>query len=214
MSERRRRGRGLEAIFDNADLSLDEAPATERDDEPRRRSSARESSAREDRPHEAPAARKGSADRTPADSDEDLSGTQPAAADPDPRDPEREPPPGSDVAGSGREPQYRAGGETGERYTRPGRSAHAAPAPGNYESAAPDSRRAPGRPSGSVGQPRRLLQKGFYLELEQDQMLDQIRSALKSTGFTPDRSAIVRAAVESFYSLDPSEQEEMVRRLK
>lgn len=208
MSERRRRGRGLEAIFDNADLSLDEPPAGERDDEPRRRSSTRE-----DRAHEPPAARKDSADRTPAVSGEDFSKPQPPAEDSDARDPEREPR-GRDTDGSGWEPQDRGGGETGERYTRTGRSAHVAPTPGNYESAAPDGRRAPGRPSGSMGQPRRLLQKGFYLELEQDQMLDQIRSSLKSTGFTPDRSAIVRAAVESFYSLDPAEQEEMVRRLK
>jgi hypothetical protein len=59
-----------------------------------------------------------------------------------------------------------------------------------------------------------LLQRGFYIEPEQDRMVDQIKVSLKGTAFTPDRSAIVRAAIENFYDLDPDDQEERVRRAK
>jgi hypothetical protein len=45
-------------------------------------------------------------------------------------------------------------------------------------------------------------------------MLDEIKAALKGRGFTPDRSAIVRAALTKFSELEPFDQEELVRRNK
>jgi hypothetical protein len=74
-------------------------------------------------------------------------------------------------------------------------------------------RRRPGRPR-NVQPPRELVQRGFYLEPEQDRMLDELKANLKGRDFTPDRSAIIRAAVEHFYALDAFEQEELVRRAK
>jgi hypothetical protein len=77
-------------------------------------------------------------------------------------------------------------------------------------------RRRPGRPRKDEQEaPRReLLQRGFYLEPEQDRMLDEIKAALKGRGFTPDRSAIIRAAIEYFHGLDRFDQEDLVRRSK
>lgn len=71
-----------------------------------------------------------------------------------------------------------------------------------------------GRPRGQVSQDRELIQRGFYLEATQDRMLDEIKAALKGRGFTPDRSAIVRAALTKFSELEPFDQEELVRRNK
>lgn len=71
-----------------------------------------------------------------------------------------------------------------------------------------------GRPRGQVSQDRELIQRGFYLEAEQDRMLDEIKAELKGRGFTPDRSAIVRAALTKFSELEPFDQEELVRRNK
>lgn len=205
MPERRRqgRGRGLDAIFDTGDLSLDEAPSGEGDNHPQRRPSGREAQA-----DEHPVSKKA----TPGQDDQ----TDEA------RGPSGEPGPARYSAASGssrvgsytQEPQARGGGDSRDHHARSAHLEHADPTTRQSEPTDPGSRRLPGRPAGSVGQSRTLLQKGFYLELEQDQMLDQIRSSLKSKGFTPDRSAIVRAAVESFYQLDPTDQEEMVRRLK
>jgi 3-methyladenine DNA glycosylase Tag len=45
-------------------------------------------------------------------------------------------------------------------------------------------------------------------------MLDEMKAALKKRGFTPDRSAIVRAALRHFGLLDTVEQEGLVRREK
>jgi hypothetical protein len=58
------------------------------------------------------------------------------------------------------------------------------------------------------------VQRGFYLEPGQDRMIDEIKVGLKGRGFNPDRSAIIRAAVEHFHALDRFEQEERVRRAK
>jgi hypothetical protein len=58
------------------------------------------------------------------------------------------------------------------------------------------------------------VQRGFYLEPSQDRMIDEIKVGLKGRGFNPDRSAIIRAAVEYFHQLDRFEQEERVRRSK
>jgi hypothetical protein len=74
--------------------------------------------------------------------------------------------------------------------------------------------RSVGRPRGQVSQDRELIQRGFYLEATQDRMLDEIKAALKGRGFTPDRSAIVRAALTKFSELEPFDQEELVRRNK
>lgn len=75
-------------------------------------------------------------------------------------------------------------------------------------------RRAPGRPKSEQPPTRQLVQRGFYLEPEQDRMIDEIKVALKGRNFNPDRSAIIRAAVEHFQKLDRFEQEERVRRVK
>ena len=75
-------------------------------------------------------------------------------------------------------------------------------------------RRGPGRPKLEQPPARELVQRGFYLEPSQDRMIDEIKVGLKGWGFTPDRSAIIRAAVEYFYELDKVEQEERVRRSK
>lgn len=74
--------------------------------------------------------------------------------------------------------------------------------------------RGPGRPRGQVSPGRALVQRGFYLEPEQDRMLDEIKASLKGRGFTPDRSAIARAALAHFGGLDPFDQEDLVRRFK
>ena len=148
MSERRerRRGRGLDAIFDSADLSLESAPR------PVERSRVR--------PAEGLSG-EGVADRPAGLIDRD---------------------------------------EVGERADRTVR----------YR----DEIRSPGRPRGQVSQVRALVQRGFYLEPEQDRMLDETKAALKGRGFTPDRSAIVRAALEHFRGLDSFDQEDLVRRFK
>lgn len=205
MPERRRqgRGRGLDAIFDTGDLSLDEAHSGEGNDHLQRRSSGREAQA-----EERPVSKKA----TPGQDEQSDEA----------RGPSDSAGPAVDSAASGssrvgdyaQEPQARGGGESRDHHARSAHLEHADPTTRQSEPPDPGNPRPPGRPAGSVGQSRTLLQKGFYLELEQDQMLDQIRSSLKSKGFTPDRSAIVRAAVESFYQLDPADQEEMVRRLK
>lgn len=217
MSERRRgrRGRGLDAIFDTGDLSLDEDPSVKDDEDPPRRSQPSEPEA-DVTPGRSSYGEEERAPRTSTDPANSGSARGPATGD----------------RGGGDEASYdsetRVDSDAGGSWVsaRDPHSPGSEPIRGRYnhlDLPDPDlprgdrptsDRRAPGRPSGSLGQPRTLLQKGFYLELEQDQMLDQIRSSLKSTGFTPDRSAIVRAAVESFYRLDPAEQEEMVRRLK
>jgi hypothetical protein len=75
-------------------------------------------------------------------------------------------------------------------------------------------RRGPGRPRLEHPPARELVQRGFYLEPSQDRMLDEIKVGLKGRGFNPDRSAIIRAAVEYFHELDRLEQEERVRRSK
>ena len=75
-------------------------------------------------------------------------------------------------------------------------------------------RRKPGRPRLEHPPARELVQRGFYLEPSQDRMIDEIKVGLKGRGFNPDRSAIIRAAVEYFYELDRFEQEERVRRSK
>jgi hypothetical protein len=75
-------------------------------------------------------------------------------------------------------------------------------------------RRGPGRPRLEHPPARELVQRGFYLEPSQDWMIDEIRVGLKGRGFNPDRSAIIRAAVEYFHVLDRFEQEERVRRSK
>ncbi len=75
-------------------------------------------------------------------------------------------------------------------------------------------RRRPGRPRLEHPSARELVQRGFYLEPEQDRMIDEIKVGLKGRGFNPDRSAIIRAAVEYFHELDRLEQEERVRRAK
>lgn len=75
-------------------------------------------------------------------------------------------------------------------------------------------RRGPGRPRSEQPPTRELVQRGFYLEPEQDRMLDEIKVALKGRNFNPDRSAIIRAAVEHFQQLDRFEQEERIRRVK
>ncbi len=76
------------------------------------------------------------------------------------------------------------------------------------------ARRGPGRPRLEHPPARELVQRGFYLEPSQDRMIDEIKVGLKGGGFNPDRSAIIRAAVEYFYELDSIEQEERVRRSK
>ena len=75
-------------------------------------------------------------------------------------------------------------------------------------------RRGPGRPRLEQTPSRELVQRGFYLEPSQDRMIDEIKVELKGRGFNPDRSAIIRAAVEYFHQLDRFEQEERVRRSK
>jgi hypothetical protein len=75
-------------------------------------------------------------------------------------------------------------------------------------------RRGPGRPRLEHPPARELIQRGFYLEPEQDRIIDEIKVGLKGRGFNPDRSAIIRAAVEYFHELDRFEQEERVRRSK
>ena len=75
-------------------------------------------------------------------------------------------------------------------------------------------RRGPGRPRLEQPRARELVQRGFYLEPSQDRMIDEIKVGLKGRGFNPDRSAIIRAAVEYFHQLDRFEQEERVRRSK
>lgn len=75
-------------------------------------------------------------------------------------------------------------------------------------------RRRPGRPRLEHPPARQLVQRGFYLEPSQDRMIDEIKVGLKGRGFNPDRSAIIRAAVEYFHELDRFEQEERVRRAK
>jgi hypothetical protein len=75
-------------------------------------------------------------------------------------------------------------------------------------------RRGPGRPRLEHSPGRELVQRGFYLEPSQDRMIDEIKVGLKGRGFNPDRSAIIRAAVEYFHELDRFEQEERVRRSK
>ena len=75
-------------------------------------------------------------------------------------------------------------------------------------------RRGPGRPRLEHPPSRELVQRGFYLEPSQDRMIDEIKVGLKGRGFNPDRSAIIRAAVEYFHALDRFEQEERVRRSK
>jgi hypothetical protein len=78
----------------------------------------------------------------------------------------------------------------------------------------PEPRRSPGRPPSRRPPGRELVQRGFYLEVDQDRMLDETKAALKKRGFTPDRSAIVRAALRHFGLLDRVEQEGLVRREK
>jgi hypothetical protein len=75
-------------------------------------------------------------------------------------------------------------------------------------------RRGPGRPRLEHSPARELVQRGFYLEPGQDRMIDEIKVGLKGRGFNPDRSAIIRAAVEYFHALDKFAQEERVRRSK
>jgi hypothetical protein len=75
-------------------------------------------------------------------------------------------------------------------------------------------RRGPGRPKLEHSPARELVQRGFYLEPSQDRMIDEIKVGLKGRGFNPDRSAIIRAAVEYFHELGKFEQEERVRRSK
>ncbi len=75
-------------------------------------------------------------------------------------------------------------------------------------------RRGPGRPRLEHPSARELVQRGFYLEPSQDRMIDEIKVGLKGRGFNPDRSAIIRAAVEYFHELDRFEQEKRVRRAK
>jgi hypothetical protein len=75
-------------------------------------------------------------------------------------------------------------------------------------------RRGPGRPRLEHPPARELVQRGFYLEASQDRMIDEIKVGLKGRGFNPDRSAIIRAAVEYFHELDRFNQEERVRRSK
>jgi len=75
-------------------------------------------------------------------------------------------------------------------------------------------RRGPGRPRLEQTPGRELVQRGFYLQPSQDRMIDEIKVGLKGRGFNPDRSAIIRAAVEYFHELDRFEQEERVRRSK
>ncbi len=75
-------------------------------------------------------------------------------------------------------------------------------------------RRGPGRPRLEHPPARKLVQRGFYLEPGQDRMIDEIKVGLKGRGFNPDRSAIIRAAVEYFHELDRFEQEDRVRRTK
>jgi hypothetical protein len=75
-------------------------------------------------------------------------------------------------------------------------------------------RRGPGRPRLEHPPARELVQRGFYLEPSQDRMIDEIKVRLKGRNFNPDRSAIIRAAVEYFRELDRFEQEERVRRSK
>jgi hypothetical protein len=75
-------------------------------------------------------------------------------------------------------------------------------------------RRGPGRPRLEHPPARELVQRGFYLEPSQDRMIDEIKVGLKGRGFNPDRSAIIRAAVEYFHELDRFNQEERVRRSK
>ena len=76
------------------------------------------------------------------------------------------------------------------------------------------ARRGPGRPRLERPTNRELVQRGFYLEPSQDRMIDEIKVGLKRQNFNPDRSAIIRAAVEYFHELDRFEQEERVRRSK
>ncbi len=75
-------------------------------------------------------------------------------------------------------------------------------------------RRRPGRPRLEHPPARELVQRGFYLEPAQDRMVDEIKVGLKSRGFNPDRSAIIRAAIQYFHELDRFEQEDRVRRAK
>lgn len=220
---RRRRGRGIDAIFDSTDLDL--GPAAPPDPKP---SDA-------DKPatvQEAPTAERlpGRAEPRPDEPIDPHFGEEiPDAA------------PGvSRVGAYGDEPRDgRVGGEGGSvprRRSTTGATvgAHARTAtPGDTARAPsvsePPARErvtrevAPGEPRGgrSAGRPpsnrppgRELVQRGFYLEVEQDRTLDETKAALKSRGFTPDRSAIVRAALEHFARLDRLDQEELVRREK
>jgi hypothetical protein len=88
------------------------------------------------------------------------------------------------------------------------------PEPGFTQPTHPEPRRSPGRPPSRRPPGRELVQRGFYLEVDQDRMLDETKAALKKRGFTPDRSAIVRAALQHFVRLDRVEQEGLVRRAK
>jgi len=153
----RRKGRGIDAIFDSTDLSLAPPPTREQPvDEP-------------------------------AEERQRVSG--------DVQEPERVP----------------ESAETRERGVEVGgRSTLSAAGSVNYRRTA----RGPGRPRGQVSPGRELVQRGFYLEPEQDRMLDEIKASLKGRGFTPDRSAIARAALAHFGDLDASDQEELVRRFK
>lgn len=78
----------------------------------------------------------------------------------------------------------------------------------------PPLRRGRGRPRLEHPPTRELVQRGFYLEPRQDRMIDEIKVGLKGQGFNPDRSAIIRAAVEYFHELDRFDQEARVRRSK
>lgn len=161
MSEpRRRKGRGIDAIFDSTDLDLGPAPVPQ------------------------PAHDTGTTRERPA-----------------PRD------------GSG---PYREEGPS--RYNSAGVEEGGATTglPGSGFSLAthPEPRRSPGRPPSRRPPGRELVQRGFYLEVDQDRMLDETKAALKKRGFTPDRSAIVRAALRHFGLLDAVEQEGLVRREK
>ena len=98
----------------------------------------------------------------------------------------------------------KAAGDRGDRLL-------SRPAPASRPRA---GRKGPGRPRGGLSQNRELVQRGFYIGPDQDRFLDETKAALKGRGFTPDRSAIVRAALDYFGSLDAFDQEDLVRRSK
>lgn len=211
--QRRRRGRGIDAIFDSTDLALDPNPVDPAIDPAV--------------PSAAPPARSQSRADGPVD---ERGGGEGSVADPEtnPVDPNH----GARSAGANLDQEARNHGADRTYYSNPprpdgGSGAAELPDAAAYTNAPADtyegseeypSERSPRRPAGRppANRPagRELVQRGFYLEVEQDRTLDETKAALKRRGFTPDRSSIVRAALDHFGRLDRTDQAHLVQRAK